>query len=242
MKMTSEENVVKFSNGVSSPQIHFGTYRIKTAEDVRTAVSTALEVGYRAFDTASVYKNHRKIAETFKEFLPKLGLSRKDIFLTSKLAPKDHGEQKCEDAIKNILTDLDTDYLDLFLIHWPGVQKLDVRDPENRVLRAQSWRVLERQTCERCLMRVNTLELVRGDYYILVKMKVLNFLVETICRLPNIVKHRSHVWLGTTSWGHSVPSACLTTLRATWRSCWRSAARRRRCCRRSCTPTTPSQR
>ena len=161
MKMTSEENgrvnVVKFSNGVSSPQIHFGTYRIKTAEDVRTAVSTALEVGYRAFDTASVYKNHRKIAETFKEFLPKHGLSRKDIFLTSKLAPKDHGEQKCEDAIKNILTDLDTDYLDLFLIHWPGVQKLDVRDPENRVLRAQSWRVLERQmqTCDRCLMRVN---------------------------------------------------------------------------------------
>ena len=229
MKMTTEENgrvnVVKFSNGVSSPQIHFGTYRIKTAEDVRTAVSTALEVGYRAFDTASVYKNHRKIAETFKEFLPKLGLSRKDIFLTSKLAPKDHGEQKCEDAIKNILTDLDTDYLDLFLIHWPGVQKLDVRDPENRVLRAQSWRVLERQTCERCLMRVNTLELV-----------------ETICGLPNIVKYRSHVWLGTTSWGHSVPSACLTTLRATWRSCWRSAARPRRCCRRSCTPTTPSQR
>ena len=133
-----------FSNGVVSPQIQFGTFRIKTSEDVQASISEALNTGYRAIDTASVYKNHAKIAKTMRECLPKLGLTRSDIWLTSKLAPKDHGEKRCEEAIRNILRDLDTDYLDLFLIHWPGVQKLEVTDPQNRILRQESWKVLER--------------------------------------------------------------------------------------------------
>ena len=135
---------VKFYNGIRSPQIQFGTFRIKTEEDVFNSVTTALNAGYRAFDTASVYRNHGKIAKTFKQVLPKLNLTRKDIFITSKLAPKDHGTEKSEAAIKNILNDLDVDYLDLFLIHWPGVQRLDVTDPLNRELRQESWRVLEK--------------------------------------------------------------------------------------------------
>lgn len=135
---------VVYHNGISSPQIQLGTFRIKTKEDVQNSVTSALDAGYRAIDTASVYKNHAKIASTLREHLPKLGLSRKDIFITSKLAPKDHGTEKCEAAIRNILSDLETDYLDLFLIHWPGVQKLDVADPMNRTLRTESWKVLEK--------------------------------------------------------------------------------------------------
>ena len=135
---------ITFSNGVTSPQIQFGTFRIKTSEDVQTSVTEALNTGYRAFDTASVYKNHAKIAKTLQECLPKLGLTRSDIWLTSKLAPKDHGAKRCEEAILNILRDLDTDYLDLFLVHWPGVQKLEVTDPQNRILRQESWKVMER--------------------------------------------------------------------------------------------------
>ena len=135
---------VKYYNGVTSPQVHFGTFRIKTTEDVEISVTTALETGYRAIDTASVYKNQTKISDTLNTALPHLGLTRRDIFITSKLAPKDHGLSRCEESIKNILHDLKTDYLDLFLIHWPGVQKLDVQDPNNRVLRQESWRVLEK--------------------------------------------------------------------------------------------------
>ena len=135
---------VEFYNGVISSQIHFGSYRIKTSEDVTTSVKEALNVGYRAFDTASVYKNHAKIAKTLREYLPELGLTRRDIWITSKLAPKDHGEERCEEAIRSILRDLDTDFLDLFLIHWPGVQKLEVTDPQNKILRRESWAVLER--------------------------------------------------------------------------------------------------
>ena len=140
----SKMRTVVYSNGLTSPQIQFGTFRIKTSEDVETSISEALNTGYRAIDTASVYKNHAKIAKTLRECLPKLGLTRSDIWLTSKLAPKDHGEKRCEEAIGNILRDLDTDYLDLLLIHWPGVQRLEVTDPQNRILRQESWRVLER--------------------------------------------------------------------------------------------------
>ena len=134
---------VTYSNGVISPQIFLGTFRIKTASEVWTAVETAVSHGYRGLDTASVYKNHNKIANTLKEVLPRLGLSRSDIFLTSKLAPLDQGTERCRAAVRKILTDLNTDYLDLFLIHWPGVQNVDVQSPLNRTLRLESWRVLE---------------------------------------------------------------------------------------------------
>ena len=134
---------VSFTNGVVSPQIFLGTYRIKSSSEVETAVSAALSLGYRGLDTASVYRNHNKIATTLTAALPRLGLTRSDLFITSKLAPLDHGTEKCRAAIEKILSDLQTDYLDLFLIHWPGVQKLEVQDPLNRVLRTESWRVLE---------------------------------------------------------------------------------------------------
>ena len=86
-------------------------------------------------DTAAVYRNHSTIAATLTEVLPRLGLSRyvlvslsarlaarKDVFLTSKLGPKDQGAEKCQGAIDLALEELQTDYLDLYLIHWPGVQ------------------------------------------------------------------------------------------------------------------------
>ena len=86
-------------------------------------------------DTAAVYRNHSTIAATLTEVLPRLGLSRyvlvslsarlairQDVFLTSKLGPKDQGAEKCQAAIDLALEELQTDYLDLYLIHWPGVQ------------------------------------------------------------------------------------------------------------------------
>ena len=134
---------VRFSNGVISPQIFLGTFRIKNSSDVWSAVETAVSQGYRGLDTASVYKNHNKIANTLKEVLPRLGLTRADIFLTSKLAPLEQGTERCRAAVTKILSDLNTDYLDLFLIHWPGVQNVDVQSPLNGKLRLESWRVLE---------------------------------------------------------------------------------------------------
>ena len=143
IKLRMMDRRVRLSNGVISPQIFLGTFRIKTESEVRTAVETAVSLGYRGLDTASVYKNHSKIARTLTEVLPRLGLTRADIFLTSKLAPVDQGTERCRAAVSQILSDLNTDYLDLFLIHWPGVQNVDVQSPVNSKLRLESWRVLE---------------------------------------------------------------------------------------------------
>jgi len=132
-----------YSNGVVSPAVHLGTYRIKTQEDVRTSVVTALEVGYRGIDTAEVYRNQCKIGQVLADIMPSLGINRQNLFITSKLHPKDHGQDKCQVAVEKALRDLGTDYLDLFLLHWPGVQKLDVKDPHNKKLRLESWKILE---------------------------------------------------------------------------------------------------
>ena len=88
-------------------------------------------------------RNHGTIAATLREILPKLGLERKNLFITSKLGPKDQGASKCQAAIDLALEELETDYLDLFLIHWPGVQGADVTSANNAVLRQESWKTME---------------------------------------------------------------------------------------------------
>jgi len=135
-----KDKVFTLCNEIRMPAIGLGTFRLKGQETIDLAVSAALNQGYRHIDTASIYRNEGQIAETLK----KLQISRKDIFITSKLGPKDHGTEKAEKAFQQTLSNLKTDYLDLYLIHWPGVQGLKVEDPQNRELRQQSWQVLER--------------------------------------------------------------------------------------------------
>jgi len=136
------EKTIILNNGERMPAIMLGTFRTR-GPDVRTAVNAALRSGYRGIDTAAVYRNHTEIANTLQDVLPTLNLERKDIFLTSKLSPSDQGRDKCFAAVERILDELKTDYLDLFLIHWPGVSRLDVSHQNNRKLRLESWKVLE---------------------------------------------------------------------------------------------------
>merc|ERR1712142_955616 len=83
-----------YSNGVVSPAVHLGTYRTKTQEDVRTSVVTALRVGYRGIDTAEVYRNQCKIGQVLADIMPSLGINRQNLFITSKLHPKDPHNKK----------------------------------------------------------------------------------------------------------------------------------------------------
>ena len=115
------------------PAIGLGTYRIKGQEAVDLAVGAALKEGYGLIDTAAVYRNEAFIAST----LHSKGVNRKDIFITSKLSPKDHGKEKASTAILKSLANLDTDYIDLYLIHWPGVQGAPVEDPRNKGTNAE---------------------------------------------------------------------------------------------------------
>lgn len=111
---------------------------------VHRTIETAFQCGYRLIDTAAVYRNEANIGEALKKLLPKYSLSRSDIFITSKLSPRDHGFENMEKAFMKSLKALDCEYLDLYLIHWPGVQKLKSDDPRNAELRQESWKALEK--------------------------------------------------------------------------------------------------
>ncbi len=89
-------------------------------------------------DTASVYRNEIDIGKTLKS----LKINRNQLFITSKIAPKDQGYQKALSAIQQSLKNLQLDYLDAMLIHWPGTQGLKVSDPQNKLNRLETWKAL----------------------------------------------------------------------------------------------------
>jgi len=100
-------------NGITIPAVGFGTY--KAAEDGVENLVTALDVGYRHFDTASFYETE----EALREAIRRSGISRKELFLTSKAWMDETGAGAYE-ACERTLQRLGTDYLDLYLIHWPA--------------------------------------------------------------------------------------------------------------------------
>lgn len=119
-----------------------GTYKM-TAEQVKVAIPAALEAGYRLFDTATIYKNEEAVGQALNEELTKRGLSRADIFVTSKLQTLDQGYENAQAAIDRSLERLKLGYIDMYLIHWPGASGMEPTDPRNRQARQGSWRALE---------------------------------------------------------------------------------------------------
>lgn len=108
------EKIFTLYNGVKIPQIGYGTYKVKDDTAAKT-IAEALECGYRHLDTARIYGNEKEVGEGIKAS----SVPRKDIFLTSKVW-KTH--LSYDDALRSVeasLKDLQTDYLDLVLIHWP---------------------------------------------------------------------------------------------------------------------------
>ncbi len=111
--MTSIPDLM-LNNGRQIPQFGFGVFLVKPA-DTADAVSTALDAGYRHIDTAEMYGNEKEVGEA----VAKSGLDRADLFLTTKLRNEAHEPDDARRAFDASLTALGTDYVDLFLIHWP---------------------------------------------------------------------------------------------------------------------------
>ncbi|MCZ4080060.1 aldo/keto reductase [Rhodococcus sp. H36-A4] len=111
---------ITLNDGHTIPQLGFGVFQIepdKTAE----AVKTALDIGYRHIDTAQMYGNEKQVGQGMQES----GLSRGDVFVTSKLNNGYHRPDDARTAFDKTLSDLDTDYVDLFLVHWPLPTRYD---------------------------------------------------------------------------------------------------------------------
>lgn len=102
------------NSGHTIPALGLGTYKM-SEETAEYAVNEALHIGYRHIDTAQMYKNEAAVGRGIK----KSGVAREDIFLTTKLDNPNHAPADARRTFEQSLSDLQTDYVDLFLIHWP---------------------------------------------------------------------------------------------------------------------------
>jgi 2,5-diketo-D-gluconate reductase A len=105
---------ITLNNGVRIPQLGFGVFQIKP-EDTAEATLLALEAGYRHIDTAEMYRNEKGVGQALRQS----GLNRADVFVTSKLNNGFHARDAALKAFDETLAALGSDYVDLFLIHWP---------------------------------------------------------------------------------------------------------------------------
>jgi len=112
--MTSSVPVLELNDGNTAPQLGFGVFQIPDAETA-DAVSTALAAGYRSLDTAAIYKNEAGV----RQGIERSGVARSDIFLTTKLWNSEQGFDSTLKAFDESLRKLGTDYVDMYLIHWP---------------------------------------------------------------------------------------------------------------------------
>ena len=107
------QTYVTLNNDAKIPQFGLGVFMVPDGEETEKACLDALKLGYRHIDTAHAYQNERSVGKAVAES----GIPREEIWITSKLWPSEYGEEKSSDAIDKMLKRLDTDYIDLLLLH-----------------------------------------------------------------------------------------------------------------------------
>lgn len=124
-------NVV-LNNGNKMPMLGLGVFRVTDPKDAQESVRIAIVNGYRSIDTAMIYENEVGVGEGIRLGIKDAGISREELFITSKLWNNDMRNDRVEEAYAESLKKLGLDYLDLYLIHWPVEDKL-----------VSSWKVME---------------------------------------------------------------------------------------------------
>lgn len=119
----------ELNNGVKMPWLGLGVWQINDGTEVEKIVDFAVENGYRSIDTAAIYRNEKGVGAAVK----KCGVPREDLFITSKVWNSNQGYEATLKAFSESLRKLQTDYLDLYLIHWPVSNKFN-----------DTWKALEK--------------------------------------------------------------------------------------------------
>ncbi len=134
--MNSLQDTYTLHNGVKIPCVGFGTWQIPDGDAAYTAVTQAIECGYRHIDTAAAYENEESVGRAVRE----CGVDRSELFVTTKLWNSDHGYDNTMRAFEASMRRLGLEYLDLYLIHWPVPvgHKHDYKE-----LNRDSWRAFE---------------------------------------------------------------------------------------------------
>ena len=114
-----ERNAIVLNNGVTMPPIGYGVFRMTDLEECENAVVQAVKTGYRLIDTAAAYENETAVGKAIKRVTTEGLVSRKDLFVTTKLWITDTTYEKAKEGFKRSLDRLDLEYVDLYLIHQP---------------------------------------------------------------------------------------------------------------------------
>lgn len=133
--MKSLKDSFELNNGYKIPCIGFGTWQTPEGEIVINSVKTAIETGYRHIDTAAIYENEIGVGTGIKES----GIKREDLFITSKVWNASRGYESTKRVFEKTLSDLQLEYLDLYLIHWPASQH---RFKDWEQINLDTWRAM----------------------------------------------------------------------------------------------------
>ncbi|MDM5293437.1 aldo/keto reductase [Peribacillus simplex] len=126
------QDTTTLHNGVKMPWFGLGVFKVEEGPELVNAVKMAIKHGYRSIDTAAIYENEEGVGQGIIEGLKEAGISREDLFVTSKVWNSDLGYESTIAAYEKSLKKLGLEYLDLYLIHWPVEGKYK-----------EAWRALE---------------------------------------------------------------------------------------------------
>lgn len=130
--MKNLQSTTTLHNGVEMPWFGLGVFKVEDGPELVEAVKSAIKAGYRSIDTAAIYGNEKAVGEGIRAGIKEAGISREDLFITSKVWNTDQGYETTLAAYEESLKKLELDYLDLYLVHWPVEGKYK-----------ESWRALE---------------------------------------------------------------------------------------------------
>lgn len=163
----------KLHNGVEMPYLGLGTYQSDNDQEVVDAVKSALHVGYRHIDTAAAYNNEEGVGQGIRES----GVPRKDIFVTSKVWNTDQGYASTLEAFEKSLERLGTDYLDLYLVHWPVAGKY-----------IDTWKALETLYHQKKVKAIGVSNFLRHHLEVVLKDSEIVPMVNQMEFHPNVVQ------------------------------------------------------
>ncbi|WP_428845978.1 aldo/keto reductase [Bacillus paramycoides] len=130
--MKNLQSTATLHNGVEMPWFGLGVFKVEDGPELVEAVKSAIKAGYRSIDTAAIYGNEKAVGEGIRAGIKEAGISREDLFITSKVWNSDQGYETTLAAYEESLKKLELDYLDLYLVHWPVEGKYK-----------DTWRALE---------------------------------------------------------------------------------------------------
>ncbi|WP_201712726.1 aldo/keto reductase [Rossellomorea arthrocnemi] len=123
---------ITLNNDINMPEVGYGVFRVENGPGLEKAVQTAIKIGYRSIDTAAIYENEASVGKGIRMAIEAGLVTREELFVTSKVWNNDLSYDETIAAYEESLEKMGLDYLDLYLIHWPGKNKY-----------MESWKALE---------------------------------------------------------------------------------------------------